>query len=132
MRENLAKTIQLNTTRRVQDERELIHALLVDPDHTTAETGLAAEDLIEPVHGHIWAAMIEAEDSYQTRGIGQVVAILKRRGQYDRRAVRQVLASDPRLTLVHWAWQCAELRAQATEARELRRAVETIGKFTSQ
>jgi hypothetical protein len=96
--------------RELQHEHEVIHALLVDPSRTTAETMLELSDFLEC--GPVFQVLQEMENQLSQRTITQVVVRLKRKEQYDRRVIRRILSSDPTLALTHFAWACEEVIGQ--------------------
>jgi len=113
--------------RELQHEHEVIHALLVDPNRTTAETMLDVDDLVEC--GPVFQVLQDMENQLSQRTITQVVVRLKRKGQYDRRVIRRILSSDPTLALTHFQWACEEVKANAKELRTYYEALYIVEKY---
>jgi hypothetical protein len=112
--------------RELQHEHEVIHALLVDPTRTTAETMLELGDFVEC--GPVFQVLREMENQLSQRTITQVVVRLKRKEQYDRRVIRRILSSDPTLALTHFAWACGEVKANAEELKRYYEALYIVEK----
>jgi len=112
--------------RELQHEHEVIHALLVDPARTTAETMLELNDFVEC--GPVFGVLREMENQLTQRTITQVVVRLKRKGQYDRRAIRRILSSDPTLALTHFQWACEEVKANAEDLKKYYEALYIVEK----
>jgi uncharacterized protein YceH (UPF0502 family) len=112
--------------RELQHEHEVIHALLVDPARTTAETMLELNDFVEC--GPVFEVLREMENQLSQRTITQVVVRLKRKGQYDRRVIRRILSSDPTLALTHFQWACEEVKANAEDLKKYYEALYIVEK----
>jgi hypothetical protein len=113
-------------TQRINDEREVLHALLVQPSFTTAETGLEPVHFIEPTNADIFKAMVGCDSMMLPRTVRRVALVLQRNSRYCARAMKKVLYTDPRIALCHFGWCCDEIRRHAKYQEKYRAAVEMI------
>jgi hypothetical protein len=113
--------------RQLSHEYEVIHALLVDTDKTTAQTRLTPEDFVES--GIVFKVLQEMESSLSPRTVTGLVVRLKRCGEHDRRLIRRILSTDPTLALTHFDWACSEVKEWSKELREYQEALRVVGRF---
>lgn len=111
---------------RINDEREVLHALFVEPNFTTAETGLERRHFIEPVNADVFEAMVACDSAMAPRTVRRIANLLQRRGVYCARTIRQILYTDPRVVMCHFGWCCDEIRRHAAYEEKYRQAVRII------
>ena len=111
---------------RINDEREVLHALFVQPLFTTAETQLEPFHFIESTNADIFKAMVGCDSIMLPRTVRRVAHVLLRNRCYNSRAIKHVLYTDPRIALCHFGWCCDEIRRHAKYQEKYRAAVEMI------
>jgi replicative DNA helicase len=123
--------IRRSIQQRVDDERQVLHAVIVNVDITTASMELEPLHFVEPAHGDVWAVLVALEDAGHPRTIGHIVERLKRQDRYCGRLMRQILSSDPTVALTHTAWCAGEIRRHAADNEQIQAAVAIIDKFSN-
>jgi hypothetical protein len=120
-------SLRLDFGERLTLERRLLSQMMVDPKLTTARAMLTADCFLDPLHGHIWEAMVALENQMQPRSGHLVVGKLERCGiEWNKRQWLQIIRQPIEYceyVSTHFETFTLQLRTWADDVAEYRAAV---------
>jgi len=122
--------IMRTVTQCIDDARQLVHYLLVNPSVTTAQTMLTVDDMPTTELREIWRELIAMDDAMAGRDVATLARRLRRRGVDPGRELRCVVKTDTGVMRAHLAWCCDEIRRHRTQAEQYRQAVAVLDRLS--
>lgn len=115
----MANPIHRSVLQCIDDSRQVVHYLLVDPSITTAQTILSPDDMPTPELREIWSELVAMDDAMMQRSISTLARRLRRRGVEPGRELRCVVATDTSIPRLHLDRCCTEIRRHREQSEQL-------------